>query len=145
VNSAAVQQAAEAYEAARAHCATPYEAMTIAAYAYRKEVFDRPILARNVAGSAGKPAEAAAVISGVAQYHNLRVKDILGAGRFAELVAARRDIARTLRERGWSYPKIGRAIGGRDHATAMNLCGALRSHEAREAAKVRQATAGSAA
>lgn len=36
------------------------------------------------------------------------------------LVARRRFIARKMREAGYSYPKIGKALGGRDHSTVMH-------------------------
>jgi len=35
-------------------------------------------------------------------------------------VRARAEVYVLLRERGWSYPRIGQFVGGRDHTTVMN-------------------------
>lgn len=47
------------------------------------------------------------------------------------LVERRRFIARKMRDEGYSYPAIGRALGGRDHSTIMNLLGATKASAAR--------------
>ena len=47
----------------------------------------------------------------------------LGPSREAKYVQARAEVAQVLRELGWSYPRVGRAIG-RDHAAVMYLLGA---------------------
>lgn len=47
---------------------------------------------------------------------------ILGTSRLSEYVVARRQIARELREKGYSLPAIGRAMN-RHHTTVMNLLG----------------------
>ncbi len=52
-----------------------------------------------------------------------RPKDITGARRYPRFVSARRQVARELRAAGWSFPEIGRALGGRHHSTIMELCG----------------------
>lgn len=46
---------------------------------------------------------------------------ILSRERDTYLVAARSAFAKMLRERGWTYPRIGRALGNRDHSTIINL------------------------
>jgi chromosomal replication initiation ATPase DnaA len=46
--------------------------------------------------------------------------EILSSSRTANLVAARRQIARELRKQGWSYPMIGRALH-RHHTNIMYL------------------------
>lgn len=48
-------------------------------------------------------------------------RQICGRARHRWIVARRRFIAQKMRAEGYSYPKIGRALGGRDHATIMNL------------------------
>lgn len=46
--------------------------------------------------------------------------ELLGATRTEDLVAARSIIIRILRERGHSFPMIGRLMAGRDHSTVIN-------------------------
>ena len=41
--------------------------------------------------------------------------------RLAHIVKARRDVCIRLKELGWSYPAIGRALGGRDHTSIMSM------------------------
>jgi len=48
---------------------------------------------------------------------------IRGPHRDLENVTPRRVVAKALRDLGWSYPRIGRGIGGRNHATIMALLG----------------------
>lgn len=48
------------------------------------------------------------------------LSDVLGKSREHRLMPARAAIARYLRERGWSYPSIGKVMGGRDHTTIMH-------------------------
>ena len=52
----------------------------------------------------------------------LTLKDVQGPLRWREIVKARAEIAFYLRhERKWSFPKIGKFLGDRDHTTIMNL------------------------
>lgn len=46
-------------------------------------------------------------------------KDIFSRCRYRHVVVARADFMKRLRERGWSYPKIGRFLG-MDHSTCMH-------------------------
>jgi chromosomal replication initiation ATPase DnaA len=46
---------------------------------------------------------------------------IVSSLRYGHVVVARRAVCIRLKELGWSYPAIGRAIGGRDHTTIMSL------------------------
>lgn len=62
----------------------------------------------------------ARVFESVAAKHGLTAEDILGRSRKLLVVEARRDVCLRLREQGWSYPAIGRAVN-RDHATIMSL------------------------
>ena len=54
----------------------------------------------------------------------------LGPSREAKYVQARTEVAQVLRELGWSYPRVGRAIG-RDHAAVMYLLGTSKRGRAR--------------
>lgn len=52
-------------------------------------------------------------------------EELLGQGRLRYLVDARTVVAVALRRRDpklWSYPTIGRRLGGRDHSTIISLC-----------------------
>lgn len=62
----------------------------------------------------------AAVLEDAATRHNVDAAAILGPRRHAPLVEARADVARRLRDAGWSFPKIGRALN-RHHTTIMHL------------------------
>lgn len=59
----------------------------------------------------------------VAGRHGVSLEDMLGPGREAHLVEARADVYRALRAAGWSYPRIGRFVGGRNHTTVMHALG----------------------
>ena len=63
------------------------------------------------------------VIRGVAASHRIPALALLGRSQRSQIVAARRDAAKQLLSLGFSYPMIGRALGGRHHTTIMNLCG----------------------
>jgi len=64
--------------------------------------------------------KAAEVISAVAREMDLSPRRIVGPERWTEYMAARREVARRLREAGWSYPRIGRALR-RNQATIFGL------------------------
>lgn len=66
-----------------------------------------------------------ALLASVARYHDVSVDDIMGGDRHAAFVDARRIIAAVLMARGWSYPRVGKFIGRRDHSTIINLCETL--------------------
>lgn len=61
------------------------------------------------------------VIETVARAFGLSYAELLGRGRRTALVCARTVAARILRDRGNSYPQIGRYLGNRDHSTIINL------------------------
>jgi len=72
----------------------------------------------------GTPNSVEAIIAEVAGRHCLTVAEITGKVRSANLVEARREIARTLTEDyGVGLADIGNALGGRDHTTIMSLLG----------------------
>ena len=58
-------------------------------------------------------------INHAAEHHGVTVADIKGRSRLGPVVAARQDVFLALREAGWSFPRIGRAMG-RDHSTVMH-------------------------
>lgn len=61
------------------------------------------------------------VIRSVAASRKLHPEDITGRSRLAVISKARAEIAGHLRLQGLSYPQIGRALGGRHHATVMTI------------------------
>lgn len=63
----------------------------------------------------------AQVLSYTAKIFNLNVDDITGRRQFQLLVEARCVVTIILRQRKFSYPQIGRVLGGRDHSTIINL------------------------
>ena len=60
------------------------------------------------------------IIRDVCEAVGVRPAHVLSPMRYHELVDARRLIAFKLRENGWSYPRIGRALR-RDHSTIYVL------------------------
>jgi chromosomal replication initiator protein len=56
----------------------------------------------------------------LAQSYGVTVADITGKSRVPRFVRARHHAMAMLRGRGWSYPEIGRKLGGRDHATVIH-------------------------
>lgn len=59
-----------------------------------------------------------------AEVYGVSVEDILSHKREKHLLEPRMLTAQALRKigDGWSYPAIGRIMGGRDHSTAIHLC-----------------------
>jgi hypothetical protein len=70
------------------------------------------------------------VVVSVAKAFGLTYADVVGRARHTALVCARSVAARILRDRGNSYPQIGRYLGNRDHSTIINL---VTKYEARVA------------
>ena len=68
-----------------------------------------------------QPVSPKTIIDRVAAYFDLQAADICGAKRDKEIVVPRQVTMYLMREElGLSFPKIGLAIGGRDHTTAMH-------------------------
>ena len=60
------------------------------------------------------------ILNAVAQHYNLSVTDLLGRSRHKEVAMARQVAMYLAREEtGASLPKIGQALGGRDHTTVL--------------------------
>jgi hypothetical protein len=53
-------------------------------------------------------------------WRSLTWEQVIAKDNSRERVHARAEIYALLRERGWSYPKIGAFVGGRDHTTIIN-------------------------
>lgn len=66
------------------------------------------------------PLIASSLIDSVAADFDISYGELIGEGRELVYVDARAVVVRILRMRGWSFPKIGRALGDRDHSTVMN-------------------------
>jgi len=56
----------------------------------------------------------------LADFYGLTVEDITGKSRTKRIIPARHHAMAVLRQRGWSYPEIGRKLGGRDHSTVIH-------------------------
>ena len=66
------------------------------------------------------PFQAADAVAAAAEVFGLCRQDIIGSSREREICRARWAAMLTLRRRGYSLPRIGRAIGDRDHTTVMH-------------------------
>ena len=64
--------------------------------------------------------EVATLIDSVAGDFGFTRTVLVGEQKHPSMVHARAVIVRILKERGWSLPRIGRALGGRDHSTVSN-------------------------
>lgn len=64
-------------------------------------------------------------LSAVARHFGVTFAELLGRDRHSRIANARHVVAWLLRQHGLSYPEIGRALGGRDHTTAMNSVRAI--------------------
>lgn len=62
----------------------------------------------------------AQIIARVAALHDLAIDDITGPARSGPICTARRQAARELRDRGLSFPRIGKALN-RHHATVLRI------------------------
>lgn len=59
-------------------------------------------------------------IANVLDRHGLTWPQLIARNNCMTHVNARAEVYALLRERGWSYPQIGRLVGGRDHTTIIN-------------------------
>lgn len=60
------------------------------------------------------------LVQSVADDFGISYGELIGDMRHKTFVDARSVVGAVLKERGWSYPRMARAIGRRDHSTAMN-------------------------
>jgi len=63
--------------------------------------------------------DGARLLRSVADAFDITCGELIGEGRSRKFVEARAVVVVVLRERGWSYPRIGKLIGGRDHSTVI--------------------------
>ena len=66
------------------------------------------------------PATSGELVAFVAERLGILPEQLTGASRSVDLVRGRWAIMIVLSERGWSFPRIGAALGGRDHTTVMS-------------------------
>jgi chromosomal replication initiation ATPase DnaA len=55
-------------------------------------------------------------VNRIAIEHGYDPGELRGPRKIQALVSQRRVVAKVLRAAHWSYPRIGRALGGRDHS-----------------------------
>lgn len=79
------------------------------------------------------PQVARELIAEVAADFDIAVDEIVGVRRNLDKVHARSVVVRLLKERGWSLPRIGAVLGGRDHSTIINLYDKRDIYAARDA------------
>jgi len=60
------------------------------------------------------------LIEAVAKAYDIEPDELTSKSRQRHLVEARALIVDTLQKRGWSHPRIGLLLGGRDHSTTIN-------------------------
>jgi chromosomal replication initiation ATPase DnaA len=65
-------------------------------------------------------------VNALAKAHGYDPMALRSSRRHLRYVVGRRTVAKALRAAGWSYPRIGRALGGRHHTTVMFMLGATR-------------------
>jgi chromosomal replication initiator protein len=76
--------------------------------------------------SPNKVASPKKIIQAVAEFYDLKEKDLLSSSRKKEVVRPRQIAMFLLREElKSSYPFIGRKFGGKDHTTAIHACGKI--------------------
>lgn len=68
------------------------------------------------------------ILYDVATRHNMTVQEMIGKDRRPRYTRARQEAMYLLRQAGYSYPQVGRFVGGRDHTTALH---GERQHAAR--------------
>jgi hypothetical protein len=59
-------------------------------------------------------------IGEILERHNMTWKEAIGPSRTIPFLRARAEIYIMLQRRGWSYPRIGKLCGKRDHTTILN-------------------------
>lgn len=66
------------------------------------------------------------IVAEAAEAFDLAYLEITGRGRARQMVKARTAAAMALRRRGFSYPRIGQLLGGRDHSSVIYYCDSCR-------------------
>jgi chromosomal replication initiation ATPase DnaA len=65
-------------------------------------------------------------VKAIAEQSGIAWHEVMGRSRFRHVVRVRAAICVALRERGWSFPRIG-AFLGLDHTTVMHHCSRAKS------------------
>ncbi len=79
------------------------------------------ILQENINNSKTKNVSADKIVKAVSNFYSVEKKEILGKRRYKELVHPRQVIMYLLRnELNYSFPRIGKELGGKDHTTIMH-------------------------
>ena len=60
------------------------------------------------------------LLNKASEVFDLSVTELAGNQRYKYLMPARFAMYKTLRERGWSYPRIGKLFDGKDHSTIIH-------------------------
>ena len=82
----------------------------------------KPLL-KSIIQSPGKLATPKKIIQVVAEFYDLKEKELIAASRKKEIVRPRQIAMYLLREElKYSYPLIGKKFGGKDHTTAIYAC-----------------------
>lgn len=93
------------------------------------EIYQRPInlalvtevLHENINTLRSRGLNCQKIIDTISRYYSVDKKDILGKRRYKELVLPRQIIMYLMRnELNYSFPKIGKEIGGKDHTTVIH-------------------------
>lgn len=79
-----------------------------------------PVVEEKPAKPQGSTLFPAELVARVAAGFGLTHADIVGEQRFGLIIDARATAAVLLRERGLSYPNVGKHLGGRDHSSIVN-------------------------
>jgi len=83
-------------------------------------------LLKNLIASPSKVVSAKKIIQAVAEFYDLKEKEILSSSRKKEIVKPRQIAMFLLREElKSSFPFIGRKFGGKDHTTAIHAYGKI--------------------
>lgn len=74
------------------------------------------------------PVDLKLAILQILKRHNMTWSQSIANKRTLPYLRVRGEIYIMLRERGWSYPKIGKFCGGRDHTTVLHSIGRYMNH-----------------
>lgn len=80
-------------------------------------------IVREIVDAASNAIDAFQVVTHMSLQAGVSPLHVRGPSRLREFVVIRRKIAERLRAYGYSYPAIGRALGGRHHTTIQYMLG----------------------
>jgi hypothetical protein len=82
---------------------------------------ERPMMAVKTVTTAIRPMFGGDLLQTVADVFDISYGELIGQGRSRAFIEARATVAHILLKRGWSLPRVGKLLGGRDHSTIINL------------------------